>query len=552
MTIPIKIALLWHQHQPYYKTGNVFQLPWVYLHATKDYLEMAEQLARHPAMHATINLVPSLLEQLDDYCNGVAVDRLLSTIQKPVTKLTTEEQEYLRTYCFHANRGTIIAKSKRYTELLHLLYWSYSQDILDLEVLFLLAWTGELQKQQEPLASLVKQDRDFTEEQKQIVLAEHLKIIRSVIESHKFLAERGQVELSCSPYYHPILPLVCDTNSAREVVADIVLPAYHFSAAEDAREQIIRGLASHERCFGKPSIGMWPSEGSISDEALGIMAESGLTWTASDEGILENSLNHPDAAISTQEFGDLEKYFPRKFTSGEKSIVVFFRDHRLSDKIGFDYQTWKSFDAVSDFIHYVKHIRTQILGRFGEEALRDACITVILDGENCWEFYPNNGNDFLREFYTRLSNDEEIHPVTFTEAIREISPIRPITHIAAGSWINANFKIWIGHSEKNKAWELLTHTKAILRSYRIDNPNYDEAYEKAYTALLKAEGSDWFWWFGEDHFSTDRPIFDELFRSHLKAVYRYLSVDIPPELDEPIVSSQNAGLFGAMHRVKEA
>ncbi|HET9137081.1 MAG TPA: glycoside hydrolase, partial [Candidatus Kapabacteria bacterium] len=261
MTIPIKIALLWHQHQPYYKSGPAYQLPWVYLHATKDYLEMAEHLQANPKMHVTINLAPSLVEQLEDYINGGS-DRLIDVLRKQVSSLSSDERDIVTKYCFHANRNQIIAKSKRYTELLHLEHWTYNQDFLDLEVLFLLAWTGQLSKDVEPLASLVAQDRNFTEEQKQIVFQEHDRILRSIIETHTSLAIQGGVELSTSPYYHPILPLLCDTNSAREAVADILLPTSTFSYPDDAREQIERAIRSHSDNFGDMPNGMWPSEGS--------------------------------------------------------------------------------------------------------------------------------------------------------------------------------------------------------------------------------------------------------------------------------------------------
>jgi alpha-amylase/alpha-mannosidase (GH57 family) len=548
MTIPIKVALLWHQHQPYYKSGSVYQLPWVYLHATKDYLEMAEHLRANPKMHAMINLVPSLIEQLEDYISG-ANDRLIDLIRKPVEELSPDERVVITKYCFHANRTQIIAKSKRYTELLHLEHWTYDQDFLDLEVLFLLAWTGQLSKDIEPLVLLVAQDRNFTEEQKQIVFQEHNKILRSIIETHTSLTTQGGVELSTSPYYHPILPLLCDTNSAREAVADIALPSSTFSYPDDARVQIERAVKSHSDHFGNTPQGMWPSEGSISEMALAEMAQSGIKWTASDEAVLHHSI----AQASGNKYEELEKYFPRKFIADDKSITVFFRDHQLSDKIGFDYQHWKPEDAVNDFLHYVRYVRSQILGRFGEEALHNACISVILDGENCWESYPKNGSEFLTTLYSKLSEDEEIHPVTFSEALREIGEmhIRPIEHIVAGSWINGNFKIWIGHSEKNRAWDLLTHTRGALESFKKEHPNEQERYSAAFDAIMKAEGSDWFWWYGDDHISADRPIFDELFRGYLLQVYHLLGMVPPAELAQAIVSSQSAAIFGAMHRSEE-
>ncbi len=508
---------------------------------------MVQHLRNNPEMHATINLVPSLLEQIEDYTNG-AKDILLQLCRRDTNTLSNDEREYVIKYCVMANKERVIARSARYNDLAHKNDPLSDQELIDLIIHFLLGWTGEFDRDKEPLASLITQDKDFTEAQKNIVLDEHEKIVASVIEAHKQLLHSGSVELTTTPFYHPILPLLCDTNSAKEAVKEIDLPKQQFHSPQDASEQLSEAISNHTRLFGQAPTGVWPAEGSISDEALRIISNNGVQWTASDEAVLLNSLLHPNNDSIAKQYGAYEKFFPRKMANGKDTLTIFFRDHLLSDKIGFDYQRWQASDAVADLVAHCKFIRAEILLHYGADVLKNACISVILDGENCWEYYERNGFEFLTQLYTALVNDPEIEPVTFSEALTEIGleNIRPINHIVAGSWINANFKIWIGHSEKNRAWELLRATKEALEN--VKDVLEKEVYTEAKSSLLKAEGSDWFWWFGDDHFSEDRSIFDELFRTHLQTVYALIKVPAPEELFVPIIEHEASGIYSAMHR----
>lgn len=539
MSIPIKLALLWHQHQPFYKSNGSMQLPWVRLHATKDYLEMAQHLANVPKMHATINLVPSLISQIGEYLKG-GDDPLLRAARKPTESLSEAERVLIIHQCFHASEHRMIARSERYRELRALSSFT-TQDLLDLIVHFHLAWTGEFSRNEEPFASLIQKDRHFTEAEKRSLLDAQMKILAQVEIAHMRLAGNANVELSSTPYYHPILPLLCDTNSALEAIPDMGLPAYRFTSIDDANEQISRAISLHNEHFGLIPRGMWPAEGSISDAALSLLSEAGMAWTASDETVLAHSL-----ADSDHHFGNLEKYFPRQFPAGDSSITIFFRDHQLSDKIGFDYQSWQAGDAVADFMNHVKYVRSEILRQFGEEALLNACVSVILDGENCWEQYERNGYEFLNQLYQALSTDEEIEPVTMSEALEKIGKdhIRHLHHVVAGSWIDGNFRIWIGHPEKNRAWDLLAEAREELSRHQRSEAGYD----RGRTALLQAEGSDWFWWFGDDHFSEDRALFDDLFRQHLGEMYDALAVARPESLARRVIGEQTNATFGAMHR----
>ncbi len=543
MSIPIKVALLWHQHQPYYEAGGVFRLPWVRLHATKDYLEMAEHLRHYPAIHTTINLVPSLLEQLEEYAGGMQ-EQLLQACRKPAGTLSDEERAYVSKYCRMANYERMVTRSVRYKELVLKQEALSDQELLDLIVLFHLAWSGEFLRVSPLYKTLIAQDKNFSEEQKQHLLDVGLKAITSVIDSHKELESRGHVELSCTPFYHPILPLLCSTDSAKDATPAVILPPL-FSAREDASEQVRRAIESHTRHFGHAPNGMWLAEGSMSFDALSVLAEHKIRWTASDEAVLHNSLSE-----SERQYGDFEKYFLRRFGNEGDGVFLFFRDHALSDKIGFDYQHWDASDAVADFIGHIKNIRSGIIERFSEEVVESACVSIILDGENCWEGYSNNGFDFLSAFYRGLSDEEEIKLVTFSEAVAAIGidHIRGIGHICAGSWINGNFRVWIGDAEKNRAWELLTQTREHFNQASADAPA--KAVEEAYSALLKAEGSDWFWWLEEGHHTSDQALFDELFRSHLRDVYVALGLPVPPIIDVPIGMQKGSPGYSAMRRAK--
>jgi alpha-amylase/alpha-mannosidase (GH57 family) len=550
--IPIKLALLWHQHQPDYRSGPRMVLPWVRMHATKDYLEMAQHLERHPKMRATINLVPILIKQIEGYQDGME-DDLLHIAKKETGALSEKEKKYLLAECFHSNVNRMIARSERYNELFEKKQRGNEfgeDDLRDLIIHFGLAWTGEFCREEEPYASLIKKGRYFTEEEKILFLNEQEIIIDRILPLHSELFENGQIEISATPYYHPILPLLCDTDAAREAMPDVTLPQNKFSRLNDGYEHVRRAMEIYEERFGLKLQGMWPAEGSISDTALQILMEENIQWTASDETVLLNSLQH--SSSDDRRYNELEKCFPRKYIGHAREIVLFFRDHGLSDKIGFEYASWDARDAANDFVNECKRIRDSILQQFGEEALKQACISVILDGENCWENYYENGKYFLNEFYTALTSTPEIQTVTFSQAIEEIGKenIRPLSHVVAGSWVGGNFKIWIGDPEKNRAWDLLADAAEALHGFAASDAESREHYDDAHTSLLKAEGSDWMWWYGDDNASAQKQIFDQLFRAHLIEVYVHLRLPVPKELLEPIGGGNWTSSGGAMHRAE--
>ncbi len=558
MSEPLYITLMWHMHQPYYKdpfTGE-YALPWTYLHAVKDYYDMAAIVDEVPGIKVVFNLVPSLLEQILDYASGKTVDPFLIRGRMSPADMSEGDRLFILRNFFSANRQRMIEPNKRYLQLLYLagdgdraglaerLRHFGDQEILDLQVWFFLAWTGEAARRHYPeLQELVLKGKNFTQEDKELVFACHARLLREIIPLYKRLHEEGKAELSVSPYFHPILPLLCDMRSALAAMPNADLPAITFTHPEDAGGQVMRAIAYFRDTFGFSPAGMWPSEGSISDETLAIMADCGLQWTASDEEVLYRSVGTPGQDRQSP-------HRPYSFSSGDKEISLFFRDHTLSDRIGFTYAHWEAHLAVNEFINSLKEIRK------GRTSAGDRLVSVILDGENAWEYYRNNGHDFLKLLYETLVSTPGLEPVTFSEALEKVPERVRLTHVHPGSWVNASYGIWVGHPEKNLAWYYLERAREAavrhspqaaeilsrgLNRLKGGEPEYEKALQTV-RAIHIAEGSDWFWWFGDDHFSPHSEYFDRLFRENLMNVYQSLGLDVPRELLEPIKKETPAGL----------
>lgn len=549
LLLPIKLCLLWHQHQPYYRSGDRFVMPWTWLHATKDYLEMARLLERHPTMRATINLVPSLVKQIEEYLTGEAKDPIVELMTKPADKLTPEERTFMRENFFNVNRERSIERSPRYRELYQISRDEPTamsdRDYCDLAMHYSLAWTGEIARREEPFATLVAKDRDFTEQDKLRLAKAQVENVKQILPLHNALAQRGQIELTTTPFYHPILPLLIDTDVARQSMPDMTSPRERFQAPDEAEIQLREAARFFTAHFGHQPRGLWPSEGSISEDALAIIRKTGFRWTATDEAVLANSLHGAQMEVTGQKIRpEHAKYFPWQFETPAGAIALFFRDHHLSDDIGFNYQYWNADDAVRDFVQKLLQIRTELVETYGEQVLEEACVSVILDGENCWEYYPNNGYVFLDGLYGALSANSLIETVRFDDVVRSagLKTLPVLQRLVAGSWINANFGIWIGHPEDNLAWDLLAGAKHAIDGARVRlstlrgtaRKELNFAIECAHEELMIAEGSDWCWWYGPEHVSTQKNLFDELFRSHVIAVYRHLGVPPPTDLSIPI------------------
>jgi alpha-amylase/alpha-mannosidase (GH57 family) len=336
-----------------------------------------------------------------------------------------------------------------------------------------------------------------------------------VIPVHRALRERGQVELSVSPYYHPILPLLVDVHALSRARPDLPLPREPFAAPEDARRQLERAIERHRQVFGAPPAGAWPSEGSVSPEVAGIAASLGLSWLASDEAVLRRSFDREAPAGAA--------YVPWRLPTPSGPIALFFRDHDLSDRIGFVYQRWDPREAVADFLERLRKIGSE----HGGEA--PAVVSVMLDGENCWEAYPEDGGPFLDALYDALEQATDIRTATPADVLARRSELPQLDRLHSGSWIDADFHIWAGHPEKNRAWDLLSRARAMLVARPGANP-------AAWEALMRAEGSDWFWWFGDDHYTPEKPVFDALFRGHLSSIYESCGEPVPNALGVPVAA----------------
>ncbi len=515
-------AILWHMHQPFYYDWEKgwLSLPWVRLHAVKAYFDLPHLLQKYPVKN-NFNLVPSLLKQLRFYEEG-GKDLFLLLSEKPAKELSPEEQEFLLSYFFSCHWETLIYPYPRYHELLRLRGTEGQidlaqarkkfrpQDFLDLQVWFNLAWVG-FGHEEEPLIKALKaKGRDFTEREKASLLELHSKIIRKIIPLYRELADRKQIEISTSPFYHPILPLLIDTDLARRNLPEASLPP-RFSHPEDAFFQLSSGRRFSEEIFGSPPQGLWPSEGSVCPELIPLAQKAGFSWLATDEEILYRSLGKRGPQVLLR---------PYLVTYEGHRVACVFRHHELSDRIGFVYRTLKPKDAVEDLLQTAKSLAE-------ESGLKAPLLTIILDGENPWEYYQDGGKGFLSVLFERLLEDPEIEPVTIGDFLVQFPPEEEISELYTGSWINANFDIWIGHEEENRAWELLGRTRRIIASL-------EEAPPEAREALLAAEGSDWFWWYGE-HFSSLFDLeFDRLFRNHLHQVFKALAKEPLLDLSQPI------------------
>jgi alpha-amylase/alpha-mannosidase (GH57 family) len=541
-----RVALLWHMHQPFYQdlvTGEHI-LPWVRLHALKDYWGMVALMREFPDVRVTFNLVPSMLLQLEAFARDEARDRHLELGLKRAEDLTDEERTFCVEQFFHAHRPRMIDPYPRYAELLArrnaggssisgraVAALFSTDDLRDLQVWHKLVWIDAFYfDRDERVRSLVDKGRDFSEADKQTLRAVELDILRRVIPEYREASARGQVELSTSPFYHPILPLLCDTNIYLRTNPSSRMPREPFRHPEDAAEQLNLAVAYHERLFGQRPQGLWPSEGSVSDAMVPLVAAAGLGWMATDEEILARSLGR---GFSRDGDGNVEQpeTLYRPYNVGRAPTVACgFRDHALSDLIGFTYASWSADAAADDFVRRLTTAGERYRARTGGE---EAVIFVILDGENAWEHYEGQGRPFLRALYHRLGSDPSIRTVTMSEACAGAR--EPLPSIFPGSWINGDFYIWIGHADDHRAWsQLVDARRALDRASGVP----DAALAQARQEMMIAEGSDWFWWYGDDHSSDHDLAFDDLFRRHVRNVYRALEQPIPEELFVTNITTQ--------------
>ncbi|MDX8379052.1 MAG: glycoside hydrolase family 57 protein [Gallionella sp.] len=571
MKKPLNLVFLWHMHQPDYRdyaTGD-FVLPWVYLHAIKDYTDMAYHLERHPKVKVVLNFVPILLDQLEDYtaqfATGQLRDPLLRLLtHKDTAAFTWDERQCVLDSCFRSSHAKMIAPYPAYKCLWDLfqllekngaasLAYLSEQYMADLLVWYHLAWCGEsVRRENELVARLMAKAEGFSYSDRKALFDLIGALTSDIIPRYRKLSESGQIEISATPHYHPLAPLLIDFDSAKEAMPDAPLPkAPHYPKGRlRVSKHIQLANESHKARFGVKPKGMWPAEGSISVETLEVLAEEGCGWTASGEGVLVNSLRR-----SGQEVPERGEYLYRPYTleKGADGLQCFFRDDHLSDLIGFEYSRWHGRDAGINFIDQLENIAQQASA--GETPV----VSVILDGENAWEYYPYNGFYFLDELYEQLERHENISTCTYAEVIdqsvfrTDCARIVSLSTISAGSWVYGNFSTWIGCEDKNRAWDLLCSVKQsydrVMSSGRLSEAEQAAADKQ----LCSCESSDWFWWFGDYNPSNSVASFDRLYRHNLTELYRLLKLPVPLGLSDPVSRGSVGGteVEGAMRRAIE-
>jgi len=539
---PMSVVLCWHMHQPEYRdqrTGKI-HLPWTYLHAIKDYVDMAAHLEAVPGGKAVVNFAPILLEQIEDYAeqirsylngHGVIRDTLLAELVEPALPGNQQERLKLMQDCLRANVERIINRFRPYRQLATMAEWyeehpdsliyASNQFLADLLVWYHLGWMAESVRRKDPrIRQLQDKATNYTLHDRRELLHIILEQMESIVPRYRALADRGQVELCMSPYAHPIIPLLLDMESAREAMPDVGLPVTTEYPGGEARCQwhLQRGREVFERTFGRSPVGLWPSEGGVSQAALDLFDQNGFTWVASGGTVLDNSHDAHSKSCSH-----------RIYRFSDAKVNCVFRDDGLSDLIGFTYSDWHAEDAVGNLIGHMENIAKQCPDR------DDCLISIILDGENAWEYYPKNGHYFLNHLYEALAEHPLLELTTFerflsdhpTEAAHE-------EKLVAGSWVYGTFSTWIGDPEKNRAWELLVEAKQAFDRQVASGSLTPEELAAAETQLAICEGSDWFWWFGDYNPSDTVNQFDQLYRMHLANLYQMLNVEAPPHLSDVI------------------
>jgi alpha-amylase/alpha-mannosidase (GH57 family) len=562
----LNVVLCWHMHQPWYRDGldGDYRLPWVYLHGMKDYSDMAFHLERHPRMQAVVNFAPVLLEQLDDYARQLKAflqsgtpmqDKLLNLLAgvEPIPS-SKEARTELIAECQRCHAPRMIHPHPPFQRLFKMigatdetgvgsqrfrcpLSYLSEQYFLDLLTWYHLAWLGQSLQDLPVVQRLMKQGAEYTLADRRELLGVISDCLAGLIPRYRVLAERGQVELSMTPYMHPIVPLLNDFQNMRCSLSDAPMPhAENYPGGQErSRWHLQRGIDVFEHYFGMKPQGVWLSEGGVSDDAVSLLDEFGIRWTASGEGVWRNSCRL-SGYDGEDEHSKRSLFVP--YQQPDSDVRVFFRDDGLSDLIGFKYSDWHARDAVGDFVQHLENIAVFLNHQASEKV-----VSIILDGENAWEYYPNNGSYFLDALYTALIHSDQINVTTFAQASE--LPTRPMPALCAGSWVYGSFSTWIGSSDKNRGWDYLVEAKSSFDEVMAAGTLDAKQQELASRQLGVCEGSDWFWWFGDYNPSDSVRDFERLYRRQLRKLYTLLGLEAPAYLDKPVSqgggSAENAG-----------
>ncbi|MCG7893433.1 MAG: glycoside hydrolase family 57 protein [Candidatus Thiodiazotropha taylori] len=556
----LQVVFCWHMHQPYYKgpEGSDYLLPWVYLHGLKDYADMAAHLEHVPDAKAVVNFAPVLLEQIDDYSEQIAAwlktgklikDPLLAALAGPGLPVDEASRKSLISACLRANEHRLISRFKHFNELADLVKHTLENErmvgylndqcLVDLLVWYHLAWVGECQRVNDlRVRSLQSKGRGFNSDDRRRLMELIGEVLQDLPGRYAKLAKSGQVELSVTPYAHPIVPLMIDMDSARDALPSIHMPELEqYPGGESrARWHIRKGLEVFEKHFGFRPNGCWPSEGGVSEATLKMLEEEGFSWAATGQQVLSNSLM---AGGGDSQLPD--NWVHSAYHVQEGHLNMFFRDDGLSDLIGFTYGEWHADDAVGDLINHLVNIADACEGD------SDAVVSIIMDGENAWEYYPYNGSYFLNAMYERLSEHPRLHLTTFSEVLDRQKKLSPrLSKLVAGSWVYGTFTTWIGDRDKNRAWDMLGEAKKVYDQVLADKNFSDDQLKEIEKQLAICEGSDWFWWFGDYNPESTVSDFEQLFRSQLSHLFELLGEPVPDYLSEVFAVGSGAPVQGGV------
>lgn len=519
---------------------------------------MAAHLEANPQAKAVVNFAPILLEQIEDYSHqlkanletGVDIrDPLLNALSSVVLPVDMDERISLVKDCLRVNKERLVDRFEPFKRLAKMarwltenpdvyIYWT-DQFLVDLLVWYHLAWMGEsIRKSDTRVQALIKKGHGFLYQDRRILVEVISELLAGLIHRYRELAHRGQVELSMTPYAHPIVPLLLDLQCTKEAMPEARMPLLkkYPGGSERVRWHIQKGLEIFERFFGFRPQGCWPSEGGISSESIGYFAEAGFRWIASGENVVQNSLNSAGLGGSSVH---------RSFALSDSTVNCFFRDDGLSDLVGFNYSTWHADDAVANLMHHLENI-----AEANRESLSQTVVSIVLDGENAWEYYPKNGHYFLSALYEKLVENPAIQLCTFSECLNQGLEVVRLPAFTAGSWVYGTFSTWIGDADKNRAWDMLGEAKEIYDKVMQNGALSGERREAAQKQLAICEGSDWFWWFGDYNPAETVSDFERLYRMQLVNLYQILGKAPPEYLSHVFAHGSGASLDagGVMRR----
>lgn len=536
----LSLAIYWHMHQPVYEIEGTYLMPWARLHAVKDYLDMVLILDKFPKLKLNFDIVPALIDTIIDYSQGRHDIHSELTITD-TNSMSDEEKAFVLNNFFSPKYETMIFRSENYKNLYQKRFSKdvcnpdefSPQEISDLMALFNLVWIDSIHYSRYPkLQELWGKQYNYTQEDRIEIINIHRQIINEIIPTYRKYIKDGRIEMTTSAYYHSILPILVDLKSSTKATLTTEGLPSNWDLIEDARAQIKHALDRVEKIMGVRPKGFWPPELCLGQKTLDLLAQEGIEWTISDEGNLSDSINFDFVRDFKGNLNDpyhLLKVY--EYQTKSNPINIIFRDRSIPNLINFEYAGIDSKMAAGDLYDKIKVIQNKLLVSPDDSHL----LTIALDGENCWENYQNDGNDFLTSIYSLIENDETLETVLITDYIKNDKHKKSLNKIHAGSWIDRTFQYWIGEITKNKAWNYLKQTRDSLEMFAKDNPEHSKI-ESAYRELLIAEGSDWFWWYGEPNNSGQDFVFDYMYRERLKNVYLLIGLEPPNYLNETLIT----------------